>query len=275
MSQATSAQLGTKPAQAQASAPEEFLYAPKPDVSHLITEDDEPVDNVFSEKQQRLLTEPLYSSWPGPGGDGKFLASANVGLFGIAQNPAIVPDMLLSLGVETHPDMWAKEHRSYFVWEFGKPPDLVVEVVSNKVGGEQSAKKIKYAVLRIAYYVVFDPELQLSDEVLTIYRLSGLSYRRYKSLRLPELKLGLSLWEGEYEGIHTTWLRWTDEQGHLILTGKEQAAHERAGKERERAKRKRERAGKERERAEKEAALQRVEELKAQLRALGHDPDAL
>ena len=33
-----------------------------PDVEHLVTEDDTPVDNVFSEKQQRLLTEPLYSS---------------------------------------------------------------------------------------------------------------------------------------------------------------------------------------------------------------------
>ncbi len=31
-----------------------------PDVSHLITEDDTPVDNLFSEKQQRLLTRPLY-----------------------------------------------------------------------------------------------------------------------------------------------------------------------------------------------------------------------
>ena len=34
-----------------------------PDVSHLVTEDDEPLDNLPSEKQQRLLTETLYSSW--------------------------------------------------------------------------------------------------------------------------------------------------------------------------------------------------------------------
>ena len=38
--------------------PEEFL----PDIDDLVTEDDIPVDNIFSEKQQRLLTEPLYSS---------------------------------------------------------------------------------------------------------------------------------------------------------------------------------------------------------------------
>ena len=31
----------------------------RPVVDHLVTEDDTPVDNVFSEKQMRLLTEPL------------------------------------------------------------------------------------------------------------------------------------------------------------------------------------------------------------------------
>ena len=32
------------------------------DIESLVTEDDTPVDNMPSEKQQRLLTEPLYSS---------------------------------------------------------------------------------------------------------------------------------------------------------------------------------------------------------------------
>ncbi|QLE39622.1 hypothetical protein FD723_03370 [Nostoc sp. C052] len=41
--------------------PEDLL----PDVSLLVTEDDEPLDNLPSEKQQRLLTETLYSSWNG------------------------------------------------------------------------------------------------------------------------------------------------------------------------------------------------------------------
>jgi hypothetical protein len=167
--------------------------------------------------------------------------------------------MLLSLDVEPHPDIWAKEHCSYFVWEFGKPPDVAVEVVSHKVGGEQSDKKIKYAFMRVPYYVVFDPERQLSDEVLTIYRLDGLSYRRHESLQLPEIRLGLTLWKGVFEEAPQTWLRWTDEQGALILTGKELAECERAEKERERT--------------EKEAALQCAERLAAQLRALGSEPD--
>jgi hypothetical protein len=49
----------------------------RPCLDDLVTEDDTPVDNLFSEKQQRLLTEPLYSSWDA----GRlFLAASNVGL---------------------------------------------------------------------------------------------------------------------------------------------------------------------------------------------------
>jgi hypothetical protein len=33
-----------------------------PDIAVLITEDDTPVDNLPSEKQQRLLTEPTYGA---------------------------------------------------------------------------------------------------------------------------------------------------------------------------------------------------------------------
>jgi hypothetical protein len=62
-----------------------------PEVEHLITEDDTPVDNLPSEKQQRLLTEPLYSSWTGPGEGRTFLVAANVGVFYMLRSPAIVP----------------------------------------------------------------------------------------------------------------------------------------------------------------------------------------
>jgi hypothetical protein len=82
------------------------------DVQSLITEDDVPVDNLPSEKHQRLLTEPLYSAWTGPGEGRTFLAAANVGMFAQLRNPAIVPDMFLSLDVEVAQDWWRKEHRS-------------------------------------------------------------------------------------------------------------------------------------------------------------------
>lgn len=244
-----------------------------PDIQHLITEDDTPVDNLPSEKQQRLLTEPLYSSWAGPGEGRPFLAAANVGIFYLARNPAIVPDMFLSLDAEVADDWWQKEHRSYFLWEFGKPPELALEIVSNREGDEDGAKKRTYARMRISYYVIYDPLRQVMPDVLTVYVLRDVGYERQATAAFPLLKLGLTLWEGVFEGKHDTWLRWTDEHAALIPTGKE-----RAEQERQRAEQTALREAQERQRAEQAEQLlaqerQRAERLAALLRRAGIDPE--
>ena len=203
-----------------------------PDIQNLVTEDDTPVDNMPSEKQQRLLTEPLYSSWAGPGAGRSFLAAANVGVFHQVRNPAIVPDIFLSLDVQVAENWWRKEHRSYFLWEFGKPPDLVVEIVSNRVGREDGSKKGTYARMRVSYYVIYDPLAQVMPDVLTVYRLRDGGFERQESFRFPALKLGLMLWEGVFESVPGIWLRWTDEHGVFIPTGKERADREQQRAER-------------------------------------------
>jgi hypothetical protein len=253
-----------------------------PDIQGLVTEDDTPVDNLASEKHQRLLTEVLYSSWEGPGAGRPFLAAANVGVFYRARNPAIVPDVFLSLDVEVAHDWWQKEHRSYLLWEFGKPPDVVIEIVSNTVGGEADEKRQKYARMRVSYYVIYDPLRQVMPDVLTVYRLNGTDYERHSSLRFPDIGLGVTLWDGTYEGKTDTWLRWTDVDGNLLLTGKERAEHEhqRAEQERQRAEHEHQRAEQERQRAEHEhqraeQERQRADRLAALLRQLGHDPGQL
>ncbi|MGE3540354.1 MAG: hypothetical protein AB7N91_23295 [Candidatus Tectimicrobiota bacterium] len=115
-------------------------------VEEIVTEDDEPVDNLFSEKQQRLLTEPLYSSWTppvqsdSPRSPRVFLAAANVGLFAALSQPPLVPDMFLSLDVQVADNWYEKRHRSYFFWEFGKAPEVVIEVVSHTKGNEEGSK---------------------------------------------------------------------------------------------------------------------------------------
>ncbi len=244
-----------------------------PDIESLITEDEVPVDNLPSEKQQRLLIEPLYSSWAGLGEERPFLAAANVGIFAMLRNPAIVPDMFLSLDVEVAADWWQKAHRSYFLWEFGKPPDLVLEVVSNREGGEDSEKKRKYAWMRVNYYVIYDPLRQVMPEVLTVYHLHDSAYQRESATQFPSLHLGLTLWEGTFEGKHDTWLRWTDGEGVLIPTGKERAEqeHHRAEQEHHRAEQERQRAEQEWQRAEQER--QRADRLTALLRKAGVDPE--
>ena len=253
-----------------------------PEIQNLVTEDDTPVDNMPSEKHQRLLTEALYSSWDGPGAGRPFLAAANVGVFALARNPAIVPDVFLSLDVEVAHDWWQKEHRSYLLWEFGKPPDVVIEIVSNTEGGEADEKRQKYARMRVIYYVIYDPLRQVMPDVLTIYRLSGTDYERHSSSRFPDIRLGVTLWDGTYEGKTDTWLRWTDADGNLILTGKERAEQERQRAEQERQRAEQERQRAEQEHLDKEQTLQQLEQerqradrLAALLRQLGHDPGQL
>ena len=236
------------------------------DIETLVTEDDTPVDDMPSEKQQRLLTEPLFSSWSGPGAGRSFVAAANVGVFPVARNPAIVPDMFLSLDVQVHENWWDKKHRSYFVWEFGKPPDLVVEIVSNQKGNEVGRKRRRYAEMGVEYYVINDPLHQVMDDELRIYRLRDGNYERQESAWFPELRLGLTLWEGEFEAVRHRWLRWVDEHGALIPTGGERAKHveQLLEEERHHADEERRRADEERRRAERLAAL---------LRRSGIDPD--
>ncbi|NOT57096.1 MAG: Uma2 family endonuclease [Deltaproteobacteria bacterium] len=243
------------------------------DYDALITEDDTPVDNIPSEKQQRLLTEPLYSSWQGPGEQRPFLAAANIGVFSQTELPAIVPDVFLSLDVAVARDWWLKKHRSYFIWDVGKPPDLVIEIVSNTVGNENGEKRKKYAWMRVPFYVIYDPRLEVMEEALTVYELRDLQYERRENRLFACLKLGLTLWEGEFEGKVDTWLRWTDEQGKLIPTGKERAeqADQRAEQADQRAEQERLRAEQADQRAEQ--ADQRAEHLAALLRQAGIVPD--
>jgi len=252
-----------------------------PDMSHIVTEDDTPVDNIFSEKQQRLLTESLYASWRGPGADRPYVALANVGLFYALYSPPLVPDMLLSLDVEMPDEVWTKVNRSYFVWVYGKPPDVVVEVVSNREGGEADRKLAQYARIGVPYCVIFDPEGQLSREPLRVYRNSGGTYRRTPNGELPQVGLGVRLWAGEYEDLEATWLRWFDAEGNLILTGAERAAsaEQQAADARQQAADAQQLAADAQRQAadarqQAVVADERATRLADKLRALGVDPDA-
>src|SRR5262245_27228498 len=100
---------------------------------------------LFVEKQYYLLTEPLYSSWKGPGDGGPFMAVANVGWFYQLTERPLVPDMMLVLDVSPIAPPSQKEGRSYYQWLYDKPPDVAIEIVSDKRGDEEAYKMDKYA----------------------------------------------------------------------------------------------------------------------------------
>ncbi|MEB3294925.1 MAG: Uma2 family endonuclease [Synechococcales bacterium] len=233
------------------------------DISHLVIEDDTPVDNFQSAQQQRLLIDTLYSSkvLPLP-----FIAEANVGVFYKLKGDPIVPDVLVSLGVQRSEDFSQRRDRSYFVWEFGKVPDVCIEIVSNQEGDELSlsqrsqqkgklvSKKDIYAQVGVPYYVVFDPlqqiqgETQMKGGMLRVWTLQAGRYQELTPMSgmsqvgqmvwLETIEVGLTLWEGEFEEqVTRLWLRWCDRQGQVTGTGAELAAWERqrADQEQQRA----------------------------------------
>jgi Putative restriction endonuclease len=153
---------------------------------------------------------------------------SNVGLFFAIRTPPFVPDVLVSLGVASPADPFPKKNRSYFVWEYGKPPDLVVEVVSSEEGGEDTVKLQGYAKLGITFYIIYDPEEHLSSKPLRAYRLASGRYEldASESPFFESLGLGVRIWHGVYEDMSQVWLRWTTADGQIMPTGKERAIAE-------------------------------------------------
>jgi Uma2 family endonuclease len=190
-----------------------------PDVSHLITEDDTPVETIYVAKQYQLLTEPLECSW----GRHPFVCFTNVGLFFANRNPPLVPDFLLSCNVTYPAELRKKENRSYLLWVYAKPPDVVGEIVSDKRGGEDTLKLEEYARHGIRYYFIYDPDGHLEGGELRVYGLYHNGYQLISNNWMEHVGLGLCMWEGKYADAQGRWLRWGDRDGKLIPTGAERA----------------------------------------------------
>jgi Uma2 family endonuclease len=143
---------------------------------------------------------------------------------------------------------------SYVIWQEGVNPFIAVELLSPGTEKEDLGQTLRDVeqpptkwevyerILRIPYYVVFDRY----TSKLRAFKLDG---SRYAAIALPderfwipEIGLGIGVWQGNYQGIEMSWLRWYDGKG-WILTPVE---HER----------------------------QRAERLVTQLRSLGIEPDA-
>ncbi|TWT89521.1 Uma2 family endonuclease [Neorhodopirellula pilleata] len=193
-----------------------------PSVEHIVTEVDAPLNNVFSQKQMRLLTESLYASWQP---ESPFIAFANVGLFYGVNLPPLVPNVMLCVDARPTENLLPKLRRSYFAWAYGKSPEVAIEIVSDREGKEDTDKMKIYNNFRVCYYYIFDPEHHLSDETLRGYRLLGSEYELMTdpASTTETIGLGLTLWNGRYEDTDGLWLRWVDPNGELIATGFESA----------------------------------------------------
>mgnify|MGYP002783591024 FL=1 len=103
----------------------------------------------------------------------------------------------------------------------------MIEIVSNRKGGEKARKFQEYARQHIPYYAVFDPTQKLRGEILH-FALHQSSYRPLNDFWMEDIHLGLRLWEGTYEGTKATWLRWCDDRENLIPTTAESRDNEKS-----------------------------------------------
>jgi Uma2 family endonuclease len=129
------------------------------------------------------------------------------------------PDFFAVLGVPKG------ERRSWVVWEEGKAPDVVIELLSDSTSEQdKNAKKLIYQdQLRVPEYFWFDP---FNPDDWSGFFLQHGVYQPIlfdEQNRLISQNLGLALqrWQGNYKGVETTWLRWTTLEGNLLLTSEE------------------------------------------------------
>jgi len=169
------------------------------------------------------------------------------------------------------------ERKSWVVWEEGKGPNIVIELLSESTTAvDKGEKKTVYQdELKVNEYYWFDPFN--CEDFVGWKRDKKKGYQKkafdaQKRLMSDELGLALVRWEGVFNGVKAVWLRWATLEGELLPTAEE---YERQQKEEERRAKEQERQAKEEERREKEQAQQRAELLAAKLRALGINPDEL
>ena len=110
------------------------------------------------------------------------------------RNRHVSPDVFVVRGVqkEVRP-----KRRNYLVWEEGKAPDFVIELMSESTQeADQTTKRTIYQdILRVREYFLFDPFEEYLHPRLQGYRLAKGVYRPIRPVkgRLPSMVLGLHL----------------------------------------------------------------------------------
>lgn len=182
-------------------------------------------------------------------------------------------DVFVALGVPK------KERKSWVVWEEGKAPDIVIELLSESTAElDKTIKKQIYQnkmqVSEYYWYDPFNPE-DWAGFVLNhgVYEPMMMNTNGY--LESPSTGLVLMRWTGDYRGVDTTWLRWANRDGQVLPTGHELA--QQAQQEAQQARQEAQQARQETRLAQQRADLaeQRSIKLAQKLQELGINPDEL
>jgi Uma2 family endonuclease len=232
-----------------------------PDHTQLPESDGTFVKNFQEHPQSILLTDSIGSTLQQIHPDRQYAIGQDCGIYWRLTDPpergAEAPDWFYVPNIP--PTLDGQMRRSYVLWQEIISPLIVLEFVSGN--GQEERDNTPYEgkfwvyeqAIRVPFYGIYE----VNKASVKVYHLVDGRYRLLTAnerghFAIPPLGIEIGIWEGNYQNAFLPWLRWWDGQGNLLLTGEERAAQERQRADR---------------------AEQENERLRAQLKAVGIEPE--
>ena len=202
-----------------------------PTQDELPESDGMPMDSERQALQMDLLFDPLRLHFAG---QDVYVGKNQIIYYSVEQarnRDFLGPDVYVVLNV---PD---RERLSWVIWEEGKAPDVVLEILSPTTAARDRGekKRIYQDNIGAREYFWYDPVSgELAGFVLHDGRYLPLDPDAAGRMPCPILDLALVIWEGAYQERSGHWLRWATRDG-VVLPTREEAERRRADEERARA----------------------------------------
>ena len=107
----------------------------------------------------------------------------------VGRQRSLAPDVFVAFGVRKDLD-----RKTYNVWEEGKPPDWVLEILSASTSKHDLDPKLKqsiYCRMGVREVWLFDPTGELTHPRLKGLHLAGQAYRPLPEIKVPDVPLAL------------------------------------------------------------------------------------
>jgi Uma2 family endonuclease len=231
------------------------------------TEDELPYDDGMPMETQRhalqlqLLIDPLRLYWADR--QDVFVGGNMFVYFSLEQvrnRDFRGPDFFVAL------DVPKRERKSWIVWQEGKGPDVVIELLSESTAAQDKGEKkeIYQNLLRVPEYFWFDPfSSEWAGFVLQQGSYEPIAEDSRGRLISQRLRLALVRWQGVYQEVEARWLRWATLTSTLLPTpqeGVDEAQRQAAEAQRQAAEAQRQAAEAQRQAATLEILLARYRE---------------
>ncbi|HKZ82434.1 MAG TPA: Uma2 family endonuclease [Anaerolineae bacterium] len=219
---------------------ERYIVPDIPEID-LPGEDGIPLETNWHRIQINLLVDSTRQHWHGRT---DFFAGGNMFIYYSLRQARSKdykgPDFFVVKDVDG-----TRDRPAWITWEEdGRLPDVIVELLSPSTAAEDlgTKKDLYERTFKTPEYFCYNPDTrELLGWQLEKQRYVPLQPSARGHLWSEQFQVWLGLWEGDYEGIQATWLRFHDAAGRLLPTGEEaerrraEAEHQRAEAERQRA----------------------------------------